>query len=109
MKLRNLKAVYYAKGKEKPEFFSNLLDCKVINLNLIACSKNYARGNNSKIVNISESHYPSRIAGELWNHCARQKGKFFFNWLKVQIIDKQPKHLQLLETASDYESKSSQV
>ena len=109
MKLRNPKAVYYAKGKEKSEFFSNLLDCKVINLNLIACSKIYARGNNSKIVNICENHYPSRIARELWNNCARRKRKLLFNWLKEQVIDKQPKQLQLLETTSDYESKSSNV
>ena len=109
VKLRNPKAVYYVKGKEKSEFLANLLDCKVINLDLIGCPKFDARGNNSKIVNICENHYPSRIAGKLLNHCARRKANFFFNWLKEQANDEQPEQLQLLETTSDYESKSIEV
>ena len=63
VKLRNQKAVYYAKGQEKSEFLANLLDCKVFNLDLIGCPKFDARGNNLKIVNNCENHYPSRIAG----------------------------------------------
>ena len=109
VKLRNPKAVYYVKGKEKSEFLANLLDCKVINLDLIGCPKFDARGNNSKIVNICENHYPSRIAGKLLNPCARRKANFFFNWLKEQANDEQPEQLQLLETTSDYESKSIEV
>ena len=109
MKLRNPKAVYYAKGQEKSEFLANLLDCKVFNLDLIGCPKFDDRGNNLKIAKNCENHYPSRTAGKLLNHCALRKVNFFFNWLKEQANDEQPKQFQLLETAPDYESKSSEV
>ena len=95
-------------GEEKSEFLANLFECKVINLVLIGCPKFDTGGNNSKIENNCENHYSSRIAGKLLGHCACQKF-FFFNWLKEQTNNEQIKQFQLLETASDYESKSSGV
>ena len=82
---------------------------KVINLDLINCPKFDARGNNSMSVNNCENQHPSRIAGKLLNQFDRRKVNFFLNWLKEQANDDQPKQFQLLETASGYESKSSEV
>ena len=101
VKMRNPKAVYYAKGQKK--FLANVLDCKVINLDLIGCPNFDARGNISKIANNCENHYTSRIAAKSLNHCARRKVNVFFNWLKEQANDEEPKQFQLLETASDCE------
>ena len=80
------------------------VDCKVMNLDLIACPKFDARGNNSKIVSICENYYPSRIASKLLNQCDCRKANFFFNWLKEPANDEQPEQSQLLETTHENKS-----
>ena len=39
VRLRNPRAVYYAKGFEKSQLLSELLDCPVIDLNTLKCPK----------------------------------------------------------------------
>ena len=79
------------------------------NLDLISYSKIDAKGNNLKFVNYYENLSHSRITGKLLNFCARRKVNFFWIWLKEQAKIEQPKQFQVLETASDYELKSSEV
>ena len=49
------------------------------------------------------------MLSKLLNQCDRRKVDFFFNWLKEPANDEQPEQSQLLETTSDYESKSIEV
>ena len=76
VRLRNPRAVYYAKGFEKSQLLSELLDCPVIDLNTLKCPKiSYS------FFTVNCGNHSSTQRGIFNNHCAREKACFYFDWL----------------------------
>ena len=76
VRLRNPRAVYYAKGLEKSQLLSELLDSPVIDLNTLECpniSYNF--------FTVNCRNHSSTQRGVFNNHCAREKTCFYFDWL----------------------------
>ena len=75
VRLRNPVAIFHAKGEEKVQFLSDLLECSIIDLNTLACpsiSVNYFTKN-------CQNHSKGK---NLFNkHCAKEKALFYFKWL----------------------------
>ena len=73
--LRNPGAIFNAKGEEKVQFLSDLVECSIIDLNSLACpsiSMNYFTQN-------CQNHSKGK---NIFNkHCAKEKALFYFNWL----------------------------
>ena len=75
VRLRNRGAIFYAKGEEKVKFLSDSQECSIIDLNSLACpsiSVNYFTQN-------CQNH--SKGKNMFNKHCAKEKAKFYFNWL----------------------------
>ena len=76
VRLRNPRAVFYAKGLEKSQFLSELLDSSVIDLNTLECPNiSY------NIFTVNCRNHNSTQRGVFNNHCAREEACFYFDWL----------------------------
>ena len=73
--LRNPGAIFYAKGEQKLEFFSDLLECTIIDLNSLACP--------SISVNSFTQNCQTHSKGNnnFYKHCAKDKDIFYVNLL----------------------------
>ena len=75
VRLRNLGAIFYAKGEQKVKFLSDLLECSIIDLSSLACpwiSVNY-------FTQSCQNH--SEGKNNFNKHCAKEKAIFYFNCL----------------------------
>ena len=75
VRLRNPFAIFYAKGAEKVNFLSELLECSLIDLNSLVCS--------SISVNYFTQNFQNHSQGKnnFNKHCANEKAFFCFTWL----------------------------
>ena len=74
-RLRIPGAIFYAKGKAKVKFLSDLLECSIVDLNSLECqsiSANYSTQN-------CQNH--SKGKNNFNKHCAKEKAFVYFNWL----------------------------
>ena len=75
VRLRNLGAIFYARGAKKIKFLSELLECPFSDLNSLECpsiSVNYFTKNCQNLSNGKNNFN---------KHCAKEKAIFYFNWL----------------------------
>ena len=76
IRLRNpAGAIFYAKGSEKVQFLSNLLDKPVVDLNSLDCPTTPTKTSSFNCKN------HSIVPGKFKKHCAREKACFYFEWL----------------------------
>ena len=73
--VRNPGAIFYAKGSEKVQFLSNLLDTPVVVLNSLDCPTIATKTSSFNCKN------HSIVPGKFKKHCAREKACFYFEWL----------------------------
>ena len=74
-RLRIPGAIFYAKGKAKVKFLSDLLECSIVDLNSLDCY--------SIFVNCFTKNCQNQSKGKnnFNKHCAKEKTIFYFNWL----------------------------
>ena len=73
--MRNPGAIFNAKGSEKVQFLSNLLDTPVVDLNSLDCPTIASKTSSFNCKNHSIA------PGKFNKHCAREKACFYFEWL----------------------------